>query len=686
MNASETDDFVREVERCFESGGAFSRVTDHFAVREGQKQFAKTVAMAINRQSTEVVEAGTGTGKTFAYLTPALLAGCKVIVSTAGKPLQDQLYKKDLPLVQEALGIHVDAALLKGRANYICLHRLANTEREGVLPSPQSVKSLRIIKIFAHEDVTGDKTAIRGVPEDDPIWPYVTSTPDNCVGMKKCEYAGDCFVAKAREAAKAADVVIVNHHLFLSAMALKDEDPDAVMLPDAGLVIFDEAHKVPEIASNFFGSELSTYALKENAREIRRRTLSKHKTAAPRGTDWDKITQAVIHILMDLGLFLGEIGLQEGDSKMLKAIPKITGAADYFVDLSGALSRMKDAIEPLIENDEDLGACFQVCEGQIAQVNQWAEALKDVQIAPVTESGIPVVRWVSRSQTEARFNETPISVADDLAKLRQSQSAAAWVFTSATLATGKEDFSHFLKDVGLLDVAQTHTWGSPFDYANQAILYVPNEMPDPAKTEKEDYIDCLIRECWPVIDSVGGRTFVLCTSYKGMERAAADLRRYVSENNRDYAVYMQNEDTRSHLLEQFRLHGHAILVGSMSFWEGIDIKGELLSVVIIDKLPFSPVGDPVQDARSEWIRQNKGNPFMDNLVPMAAIALKQGTGRLIRSEKDRGILVIGDTRVLPYSAGGTRYGSYFLDSLPPYTKTRKLERVLQFWKDPASWT
>ncbi len=680
-----SSDFVQQVEKLFAENGPLSRATSGYVRREGQVAFARTVARAIESGSTEVVEAGTGTGKTFAYLTPALVAGVKVIVSTAGKPLQDQLFHKDLPAVESALGIHASASVLKGRANYICKYRLANTLAEGMLPSPQAVKSLKKIKIFSETDIIGDRANLAGVPADDPVWPYVTSTRDNCLGPQKCPFKEDCFVYNARKAAKASDVVIVNHHLYLSSLSIKDNDPDAEMLPQAQLVIIDEAHKLPEIASNFFGSEISTFAVKDTMREIKRRTLSKFKTRAPKETNWDKLTDAPVHILMDMGMWFHEIGLHEGDAKKLPDIAHVEDGASFLADAADAIERLYKAIEPLVSEDEEIANLAEVSLAMKEELSRWSLSLKQPNAVGKTDSGVPVVRWIARTATEARFHETPLSIAQDLARLRNSQTETAWVMTSATLATGNNDFSHFLSETGLADQANTHVWKSPFDYPEQAMLYVPSGMPDPKKVDRDDFIDRLIRESWPVIDMVGGRTFVLCTSYRAMQRATDVLRSYVTENGRDYSVYMQGEDSRRTILDKYRRDGNAILVGSMSFWEGIDIKGENLSVVVIDKLPFAPVGDPVLEAKSKWIEEQGGKPFFDHQIPLAAIALKQGTGRLIRSETDRGILIIGDPRVLPKGAGGSNYGEIFLSSLPSYSRTRRLERVIDFWEHPDSW-
>lgn len=680
----ENSRYLEAVRQTFAPGGALSHATAHFVRRDGQVNFALNVAHCIEDGGTEVIEAGTGTGKTFAYLTPAVLAGCKVVVSTAGKPLQDQLYEKDLPALLKALGTNVQVAILKGRANYLCRYRLDVALKEGRLPSREAVQDLHRIAQFAAVDTVGDRAACRGVPDDSPAWPFATSTTENCLGSK-CPFTADCFVNKARMRAKSADIAVVNHHLYLSAMALLAEaegaGDDARMLPKADLVIFDEAHKLPDIASSFFGSEFSTYVLKNTVKDLNAALITRHRTLYE-SNHWQKATDLIVHTLMDFVLRLSEIHLTEGMNKRLRDISNIESAAPILAKAQRATQDFVEEVTEVIEDDAEVQAGLEILNAASVALKQWESALKAPQTVVKNEAGIPVVRWIGRTRSEARLNETPLSIADDFRKMRAMQPDTSWVFTSATIATGKGDFSHFLKELGLED-AQTHVYESPFQYAEQGMLYVPKRMPDAKTTDREDYIDALIDECWPVIDLLGGRTFVLCTSYRAMQRAADELRRRIEANGRSYEVLLQNEDSRTQLIDRFRQARHgAILVGSMSFWEGIDIKGEALSLVVIDKLPFSPKDDPVLEAKSEWIREQGGNPFVEHQVPLAAITLKQGVGRLIRSEKDRGILIIGDTRVLPNVA---RYAVRFLTSLPPFSRTQRLERVLDFWQHPDTW-
>ncbi len=681
---AEGEAFLARVKDAFEPGGALSGATEHFARREGQMNFALDVARCIMERGTDVIEAGTGTGKTFAYLTPAVLAGCKVIVSTAGKPLQDQLFAKDLPALLESLGVNADIAVLKGRSNYVCKYRLQVALNEGRLPSPEAAADLRRIAQFAMADPVGDRAACHGVPEDSAAWPLATSNTDNCLG-NKCPHFASCFVLQARNRAKNADIAVVNHHLYLSAMALLSDaeaaGDDVRMLPKADVVIFDEAHKLPEIASAFFGSEFSTYALKNTAKDLKAALMSRFRTLSD-ANQWDAKADAIVHLLMDFVLRLTEINFIEGMNKRISDIPQIETAADLLDQTSKAASSWAGELAEAVEDDPEIERGATVLSDAAVALADWAKALRSPSVVVKTSQGVPVVRWIERTRSEARLNVTPLSFADEFAKLRESQAEAAWIFTSATIATSGDDFSHFLKEMGM-EGAETHVYESPFEYSEQAMLYVPSGMPDAKTTEREAYIDALVRESWPVIDMLGGRTFILCTSYRAMQQAARRLRERISDNDRPYEVLLQNEDSRTKLIERFRHSTRgAILVGSMSFWEGIDIKGEALSLVVIDKLPFAPKDDPVLEAKGEWIREQGGNPFADHQIPLAAITLKQGTGRLIRSEKDRGILIIGDKRVLP---SVTRYAQRFLGSLPPFSRTLKLGRVLDFWQHPDSW-
>ena len=392
-----------------------------------------------------------------------------------------------------------------------------------------------------------------------------------------------------------------------------------------------------------------------------------------------QVCDVVTHALQDMMLALDIAGLAPETNVNLK---DFTG--DALKDAASALEKALEGLtnllklcEPFLAANDDIAKHVETAGGLMPLISEWLERLK----APEEAKGsgtTPSVFWLERRRNEMRFVETPLTIADKFARLRAARSDAAWIFTSATIATENGNFSHFLSELGLAG-ATTHAWASPFAYEHQAMLYVPQNMPNPRSVERDVFIEALVRESWPVIDMLAGRTFFLCTSYRAMEHAAEVLRQTIIDNDRNYTVLVQNEDSRQHLIDTFRKKPNTILVATMSFWEGIDIKGEKLSLVVIDKLPFAAQGDPVLTARCKWIEEQGKNPFVEHQVPTAVIALKQGAGRLIRSELDRGILIVGDTRIIP---GANTYARRFLMSLPPYVRTRRLERVLDFWRYP----
>lgn len=675
---TEESDFVREIGMCFSPGGRLARNCPGFVSRPSQIAFAKIVARALENRETAVLEAGTGTGKTFAYLAPVLLSGRKAIVSTAGKTLQEQLFNKDFPALEAALGVHVTVKLLKGRSNYICLRRLKNVRQMG-LPTKEAYEDLRIIERFAAVDLTGDRAGVEGVAEDSVIWPYVTSSRENC-SAKKCPHAAECFVNKARQEAREAQVVVVNHHLFLSAASVR-EASDSRMLPDADIVIFDEAHKLADIGSYFFGEELSTSAVFDQLKDVRRITMSRHRHALGKDQSWEDLYAAARDALQDFVLKLDELSICESDSKNIASVKDIESAVPLLTEAYRAVETLTAHLEPLAQEDDDLNAPYGVLTEALDLMHHWEKALQSPENLVRNESGKPYVRWISRVGRDVRLCQTPLSFAQDFAAMMAQSPNTAWVFTSATLATGKSDFSHFLKELGLVGVF-SQAWESPFDFPNQALLYIPRDMPSPAICDKSLFIERLVDESWPVIDLLQGRTLFLCTSRQAMRLAAERLRDRIQDNKRPYTVYVQNEDSRHNLLMRFRDNPQSVLVATMGFWEGIDIKGEGLSLVIIDKLPFAPKDDPVLEARCQWINAEGGNAFFSHQIPLAAILLKQGVGRLIRSETDRGILIVGDVRLIP---GRSSYASQFMASLPDFVRTREISRVLDFWQHPDDW-
>lgn len=677
FTSQEAQDYERRVAQSFTQDGILSHATTNYVFRPTQQAFAVAVAKAIVQRNVLIAEAGTGTGKTFAYLTPALLAGSKIIVSTAGKTLQDQLFSRDLPAVEKALQVSARAALLKGRSNYICLLRLAQARQSGYFFTGEEIAHLRRVEFFAKRTKVGDK-ADSGIPENSPIWPQVTSTTDNCLGSK-CPFFTDCFVNRARIRAKGAQIVVVNHHLFLSAMALEEgSDENAQMLPKADVVIFDEAHKLPDIAGDFFGNELSSYSVHSLAREIRDLAASKLRSAAK----WDEIGDAALHDVDDYQLAVATAGLQENSSCNLKDFSSTKEIAAALARLVVTFGTLTKTVAQAVAEREDLPELKQLvlsADNLLCEVERWKGILQAPQEA-MKKQEEPCVLWASRTRYAVTLHETPISFAQDFARLREQHKDSAWVFTSATLATGAGDFSHFEREMGLPADTPAEIFPSPFSYHKQAVLYVPRSMPVPGQgNARESFNAQLVEECWPLIDMIEGRTFVLCTSYSSMKALAELLRQRVQANSRPYQVYMQgDEDSRSELVRKFKKHGHAILVGTMSFWEGIDIKGDALSLVIIDKLPFPNQTDPVLQARCEWLETQGESSFLSHMLPLTIITLKQGVGRLIRSETDRGIVVIGDPRI----AGGKNYSRAIYKSLPDFLRTMDISRVNDFWQHP----
>lgn len=661
---SAASELVAQVRAAFGADGALAAAIPGFVARPSQTEMAEQVAAAIEARGTLVAEAGTGTGKTFAYLAPALLAGGKVLVSTGSKPLQDQLFRKDLPAVRAALRINAETALLKGRANYVCLLRLARAESEGRLASREEAFHLREVLRFARVTVSGDRGELSSVPENASIWPLVTSTRENCPGQE-CPHYQECFVFKARRAAQAADVVVVNHHLFLADLALRD-DAISDFLPAADTVILDEAHQLPEIAADFFGTSFSLLQLVDLARDARGLGLTK----APDGAAWPALTDALDTAARDLRLRLADAGLAAGRRVPLARIERAERLAAGFEDIRQALLDLEHALGANQGRDPELDLLAPRAAALREVALEWMKAAA-APPAETTDAGAdgaaPIVRWVNVSTLGAQFHATPLSFSEAFARARERQSHT-WVLTSATLTTAGR-FEHFLAEMGLVDAA-TARWDSPFEFEHQALLYLPEQLPNPLGP---DFPEQVADAAWPLIDAAGGRTFVLCTTLRAVDRVADRLKTHMEASGREFPLLIQGEGTRRALIDQFREAGNAVLVGSVSFWEGIDIRGDALSLVVIDKLPFAPPDDPVVEAKIRWLRTTGRNPFMEYQLPAAVTLLKQGVGRLIRDETDAGVLMILDERLITKP-----YGRTVIASLPPFGRTRRLERAQGF--------
>lgn len=617
-----------------------------FAPRAAQQAMAEAVMQALERAEVLVTEAGTGTGKTYAYLVPALLFDNKVIISTGTKHLQDQLFHRDLPLVREALGAPVDAALLKGRANYLCLHRLDLTASDGRLPTREDVSDLHTVMQWAGRTRRGDIAEVEALGEDAAIWSWVTSTADNCLGQA-CPRLSECFVAKARRAAQEADVVVVNHHLLLADMALKDEG-FGELLPGAAAFIIDEAHQLPETALQFFGTTVSSRQLTELGTDV----ITEHAREAGDMPELVRAAEQLQHRLADLRIALGQ-GSRRAPWREAAAQVEVASGLSA---IQGALDRLQDMLRSAAPRGAGLQQCWQ-------RSMTLAERLTDF----VEDEGDRQVQWFETYTRSFALHRTPFEIGEDF-QHHMTRLKAAWVFTSATLAVG-DDFSHFCAHLGLED-PRTARWDSPFDYRRNALMYLPPRMPLPSAPE---YTRAVIEAALPVLHASGGRAFLLFTSHRALQEAAQLLK-----DRLPFPLLMQGTAPRGELLHRFRTSGNAVLLGTSSFWEGVDVRGEALSVVIIDKLPFASPGDPVLQARLDALRRRGGEPFRDAQLPQAVITLKQGVGRLIRDVRDRGVLMLCDPRLL-----SKPYGKVFLNSLPEMKRTRVLDDVQRFFATDA---
>ena len=610
-------------------------------------EMAQAVSDAIRGNRTLIVEAGTGTGKTFAYLVPALMSGGKVILSNGTKTLQDQLFDRDIPTVRAALKVSVSVALLKGRANYVCHYHLQQALAGGRLPTRDDTVYLQRIASFARNTRSGDKSDLADVPENAGVWSYVTSTRENCLGSS-CEHYDKCFVMEARKQALAADVVVVNHHLFFADVMLRDEGV-AELLPACNTVIFDEAHQLPETASLFFGERVSTSQLIELARDTRMEAAVAAKDFAPLPV----AAQALDKAARDLRLTR-----TEDNARLPLNALKDQGAFDKALsEVIEKLNKINDLLKSQAERSEGLEKCRQRALELTAQIARWREGMDD-----------STVRWIEVFSHSLQLNATPLSIAEVFRKQMDGH-VRAWIFTSATLSVGG-DFHHYSDELGLADAA-TACWDSPFDFHNQALLYAPRNMPDPNTRE---YTRAVIDAALPVIEASGGRAFMLFTSLRAMREAYETLRAEFEARGWTFPLLMQGEGSRTELLERFRRLGNAVLVGSQSFWEGVDVRGEALSLVVIDKLPFAPPDDPVLAARIDKMNREGRNAFIEYQLPQAVITLKQGAGRLIRDETDRGVLMICDPRLVTRA-----YGKKIVQSLPPMKRTRELDEVIAFF-------
>ncbi|MFO1323145.1 MAG: ATP-dependent DNA helicase [Burkholderiales bacterium] len=643
------------LDAVFREGGTLSRALPGFRFRPQQLAMAQAIAQAIAARGQLVAEAGTGTGKTFAYLVPALLYGGKVIVSTGTKTLQDQLFERDLPLVRDALAVPATVALLKGRANYVCHYHLERAARDDRLPSRDDVRHLPKIIAFARASERGDRAELADVPENATIWPLVTSTRDNCLGQN-CPHHAACFVLKARKDALDADVVVVNHHLFFADVMLRDEGVSE-LLPNCNTVILDEAHQLPDTATLFFGQQATAGQLAELARdaEIVARTAAR---------DVPDLPDAAIELapaIRKLRLAAGELPAKVTRDVAL-ANPEFAAALDA---LAATLDRLATELGHFAERGAEIAQVASRADEAARRVARWRDGSDAVPDSP--DDAQEWIRWIDVTPHGFSLQASPLSVAP-LMRRQVEGSARAWIFTSATLAVGR-DFSHYTAQLGL-DHAATGAWDSPFDYPTQGLMYVPRGLPAPNSGE---HTDAVVDAALPLIKASGGRAFLLFTTLRALSQARERLAAAIEAGQLGYPLLVQGEGSRSELLVRFRELGNAVLLGSASFWEGVDVPGDALSLVVIDKLPFAPPDDPLLAARLERLRAGGGNPFMAWQLPQAAISLKQGAGRLIRTETDRGVLAICDPRLTDKP-----YGRRIWQSLPPMRRTREEADAVEF--------
>ncbi|SDY69951.1 ATP-dependent DNA helicase [Nitrosomonas sp. Nm58] len=641
---------MSDLATIFSEDGLLAHTIPGYRARTQQLQMAQAIADTIAHHGVLVAEAGTGTGKTFAYLVPALLMGGKVILSTGTKTLQDQLFNRDIPTVRAALKTPVTVALLKGRANYICHYHLERTLQSDRLSfaSRDETKYLGLIERYANTSRHGDKSGLSKVPENAAIWQHVTSTRDNCLGSE-CPNYKQCFVMEARKRALSADIVVVNHHLFFADVILRDEGLSE-LLPACNTVIFDEAHQLPEVASLFFGESVSTSRLLELARDTEAEALLNAKDFVP----LPEAVAAMEKATRDLRLTIA------GENSRLPSTTVMQNPdfKDTLTILQEKLTQLVSLLENQAVRSQGLESCWRRATAILASIKRWCEQIEDEGY----------VRWVETFSHALQLNATPLSIAEIFNK-QLNASPRAWIFTSATLAV-KNDFSHYNQAMGLA-TAQSISWSSPFDFSQQALLYVPTHLPNP---NDRSYTECMVKAALPVLRASHGRAFFLCTSLRAMQQVYELLQATFEQERLDFPLLLQGQGSRTTMLERFRELGNAILIGSQSFWEGVDVRGETLSLVIIDKLPFASPDDPVLSARIEKINKEGRNAFMEYQLPRAIINLKQGAGRLIRDENDRGVLMICDPRLITQS-----YGKRIWQSLPPMKRTRNLADVENFF-------
>lgn len=634
---------MSELESFFSGDGSLSKVIPGYLPRNSQFEMASAIEEAIANNKNLIAEAGTGTGKTFAYLVPAIFSRKKVIISTGTKNLQDQLFNKDLPIVRKAINVPFKSALLKGRANYLCIYRLENALNSSFGFSKDDAGALARIKVWSKKTKVGDISEISDVEEGDPIWGQATSNVDNCLGQECKDYA-DCFLVKARKKAQESEIIVVNHHLLCADWSIRDSG-FGELLPNAEVVIIDEAHQLSEIASNFLGVSLSAKQLNELATD----TLVEYFKDAKDMPNLRTACEDLQFEVKDLRLAFG-MEIRRGEWKEIEDNPKISSA---LTSVHKQLERLSEQLELASVRTKGLESCF-----------DRVEELESLLGGLINNDSGKWIRWYETHSKSLTLSKTPLDIAAEFKSFMQ-QHKASWIFTSATLSVAN-NFTHFSKGLGLYDT-ESKSWESPFDFEAQSLFYHPKGLPKPTEA---DFTEKVVEFAIPVLEASKGRAFFLFTSHRALKIAAEILQDRV-----DYPLLVQGTRAKAVLLEQFKEKGNAILLATSSFWEGVDVRGDALSCVIIDKLPFASPGDPVLKARLNAMEKQGRNPFFEYQLPTAVIALRQGVGRLIRDVNDKGVLMVCDPRLLKRA-----YGHMFLNSVPAMKRSREIEDVKEFFR------
>lgn len=627
--------------------GPLAALLDGYQPRDVQIEMAHAVEHAIVQKQCLLVEAGTGTGKTFAYLLPAILSGTKVIVSTASKNLQDQLYQKDIPLLQKLFNKRLQVALLKGRANYLCHYRVESAMQSGRFFNQEIASQVQVVREAMAWVKQGDIAEISALPEDAAVWPSVTSTADNCL-QQDCPFYTDCFVVKARKQAQCADLVIVNHHLFFADVGLREQG-FAELLPAAGVIIFDEAHQLAETASQYFGTSISSRQLLELGRDVQAEVLQHAKDMHDIIDHTDNLKQQVQNMRL-------AFAIDEGRGAWLQ-VAKQKAMQTAVLAVQQVLQQMEQGLSLAAERHKALAACWRRCTELIAQFGQLTQDQQTQQI-----------HWYETFRRAFILHHTPFSVAEKFQQLVQAHQGS-WILTSATLTVANR-FTHVAEQLGLAE-AETLQLNSPFDFKKQALLYLPRGIPDPRHA---DFHAIIFEKAVQLIQLSRGRTFFLFTSHRALKLAAEYL-----ASQLEFPVLVQGTQPKANLIKQFRQAGNAVLLGTQSFWQGVDVRGQALSCVIIDKLPFVSPRDPVEQARIKMIEKQGKSAFDDYQIPKAVINLKQGVGRLIRDSSDCGVICLCDPRFI-----GRHYARWFWQSLPAMAVTRDIDTVREFFDETVN--